>query len=75
MFQTLYYQQNRQVDRLDMNDSDDENLLGDLVEHNARQRKHKIVVWSVEETRQFYDVSFVPYLLRSVFVVLERTSS
>ena len=46
---------NRQVDRLDMNDSDDENLLGDLVEHNARQRKHKIVVWSVEETRQFYD--------------------
>ena len=41
-----------------MNDSDDENLLGDLVEHNARQRKHKIVVWSVEETRQFYDVGF-----------------
>ena len=41
-----------------MNDSDDENLLGDLVEHNARQRKHKIVVWSVEETRQFYDVGY-----------------
>ena len=36
-------------------------LLGDLVEHNARQRKHKIVVWSVEETRQFYDVGVVFY--------------
>ena len=44
-----------------MNDSDDENLLGDLVEHNARQRKHRIVVWSVEETRQFYDVGVVFY--------------
>ena len=58
-----------------MNDSDDENLLGDLVEHNARQRKHKSVVWSVEETRQFYDVGVVFYSIWSVCVVSERTSS
>ena len=58
-----------------MNDSDDENLLGDLVEHNSRQRKHKIVVWSVEETRQFYDVGVVLYSISSVCVVSERTSS
>ena len=42
-----------------MNDSDDENLLGDLVEHKDLKRKQKIVVWSVEETRQFYDVGVV----------------
>ena len=46
---------NRQVDRFDMDDSDDETLLSGLVEQTAKRRKHKVVVWSVEETRQFYD--------------------
>ena len=39
-----------------MEDSDDQDLLSGLAEHTAKQRKHKVVVWSVEETRQFYDV-------------------
>lgn len=39
-----------------MDDSDDETLLNGLAEQTAKQRKHKVVVWSVEETRQFYDV-------------------
>lgn len=38
-----------------MIDSDDDIFRG-LADHNSRQRKHKVVAWSVEETRQFYDV-------------------
>ncbi|CBK23675.2 uncharacterized protein [Blastocystis hominis] len=46
---------NRQVDQFDGNDSDDEQELADLINKPYRQRKHKLVSWSVEETRQFYE--------------------
>ena len=51
---------NRQVDRFDMNDSDNDADMNDLLDGSSRQRKHKVVVWTVEETRQFYDVCLLP---------------
>ena len=38
----------------------DEDILKGVVDHNAK-RRHKVVVWSVEETRQFYEVSGVAF--------------
>ena len=44
--------------------------------HIIPSRKHKVVVWSVQETKQFYEVGFdLKGLMGSVFAASEPISS